>query len=113
MPPRSTPATATRRTRTAGSAKNGPREGADGGHPADSDERAVGAAGSFTGLWALTWLGSSVMGAGAAVQGAFAVGGVMASSGLTLMWWKTRAIANLSPNGGATVPEAGNSASDP
>lgn len=58
---------------------------------ADS-EHVIGAAGGFTGLWALTWLGSSALGATAAVQGGFAVGGVMAASGLTVLWWKNRAL---------------------
>lgn len=53
-------------------------------------EKVVAAAGSFTGLWALTWLGTSAVGASAAVTGGFAVGGVMAGSGLTVLWWKAR-----------------------
>ncbi|HWG90804.1 MAG TPA: hypothetical protein VNZ52_08165, partial [Candidatus Thermoplasmatota archaeon] len=44
----------------------------------------------FTGLWALTWLGAQAMNPSTAIQGGFAVGGVMASSGLTALWWKTR-----------------------
>ena len=58
-------------------------------------ERVLAAAGSFTGLWALTWLGAAGVGAGATVQGGFAVGGVMAGSGLTLLWWKTQALRAL------------------
>lgn len=60
--------------------------------PAARQEKALAAAGTFTGLWALTWLGTTVMSAGAGVQGGFAVGGVMAGSGLTALWWKTRAL---------------------
>lgn len=56
------------------------------------DEKVVAAAGGFTGLWALTWLGTATMGAGAVVQGGFAVGSVMAGSGLTALWWKSRAL---------------------
>ncbi len=59
------------------------------------DDSVLAAAGSFTGLWALTWLGSSVMGAGAAVQGAFATGGVMAGSGLTVLWWRYQAMTAI------------------
>ncbi len=67
--------------------------GESGSGPGDAQrDRVLGAAGSFTGLWALTWLGSSAFGAGATVQGAFAVGGVMGASGLTVLWWKTRAL---------------------
>lgn len=65
--------------------------------PAKRDEKVLGAAGSFTGLWALTWLASTAMGATAGVQGGFAVGGVMAGSGLTVLWWKTRALKALVP----------------
>ena len=57
------------------------------------DERLLAAAGGFTGLWAVTWLGTTVMAAGSVAQGAFGVGSVMAGSGLTALWWKTRALA--------------------
>ena len=60
-----------------------------------SSDRVLAAAGGFTGLWALTWLGAATTGAGAGVQGGFAVGGVMAGSGLTLLWWKTSALRML------------------
>ncbi|HVL49363.1 MAG TPA: hypothetical protein VM889_12455 [Candidatus Thermoplasmatota archaeon] len=63
--------------------------------PMPREEKVLAAAGTFTGLWALTWLGASAGAAGAAIQGGFAVGGVMAASGLTLLWWKTRAIKEL------------------
>lgn len=57
------------------------------------NEKMLAAAGGFTGLWAVTWLGTTVMAAGAGVQGGFAVGGVMAGSGLTALWWKARALS--------------------
>lgn len=56
----------------------------------DEQTKVLAAAGGFTGLWALTWLGSSVMGAGGVATGAFGVGTVMSGSGLTALWWKTR-----------------------
>lgn len=58
-------------------------------------EKLVAAAGSFTGLWALTWLGAGAAPVSAAVTGGLAVGSVMASSGLTLLWWKTRSMHHL------------------
>lgn len=58
-------------------------------------ERVLGAAGSFTGLWALTWLGATAAGAAPALQGGFAVGGVMAGSGLTALWWRVSALKEL------------------
>lgn len=58
-------------------------------------ERMLGAAGSFTGLWALTWLGAAAAGAPPALQGGFAVGGVMASSGLTALWWRVSALKEI------------------
>lgn len=64
-------------------------------HPRPPEDRVLAAAGSFTGLWALTWLGATTAGAAATVQGGFAVGGVMAGSGLTLLWWKTSALRML------------------
>lgn len=64
---------------------------------ADKEEKVLAGAGSFTGLWALTWLASTAMGASASVQGGFAVGGVMAGSGLTVLWWRTRALKSLVP----------------
>lgn len=64
--------------------------------PPTRREKLVSAAGGFTGLWALTWLGATAsMSPSAAVTGGFAVGSVMASSGLTLLWWKTRAMRAL------------------
>lgn len=57
------------------------------------DDKVLAAAGGFTSLWAVTWLGTTVMAAGSVAQGAFAVGGVMAGSGLTALWWKTRAVS--------------------
>lgn len=62
------------------------------GHRPPRDQKVLAAAGGFTGLWALTWLGTSAMAAGAVTQGAFAVGSVMSASGLTALWWKTRAV---------------------
>ena len=57
------------------------------------DDKILAAAGGFTGLWAITWLGASMMGAGgAAAQGAFGVGAVMGGSGLTALWWKARTL---------------------
>ena len=56
------------------------------------DEKVLAAAGGFTGLWAVTWLGTTVMAAGSVAQGAFAVGGVMSASGLTALWWKTQSL---------------------
>lgn len=58
------------------------------------DETLLAAAGGFTGLWALTWLGTSMMAAGSVAQGAFGVGAVMGGSGLTALWWKTRALGH-------------------
>lgn len=58
----------------------------------DKDEKLLAAAGGFTGLWALTWLGTSMMAAGSVAQGAFGVGAVMSGSGLTALWWKTRTV---------------------
>lgn len=58
-------------------------------------ERVLAAAGSFTGLWALTFLGAASAPVSAAVTGGLAVGSVMASSGLTLLWWKARAMSAL------------------
>lgn len=58
-------------------------------------ERVLAAAGGFTGLWALTWLGAASAPVSAAVTGGLAVGSVMASSGLTLLWWKARAMTAL------------------
>jgi hypothetical protein len=60
-----------------------------------ASDHVLAAAGGFTGLWALTWLGAAATGAGGTVQGGFAVGGVMAGSGLTLLWWKTSALRML------------------
>lgn len=69
-------------------------------------DRVLAAAGSFTGLWALTWLGAATTGAGATVQGGFAVGGVMAGSGLTLLWWKTQALRALQQQNAEADAEA-------
>ena len=71
-----------------------------------SSQRVLMAAGSFTGLWALTWLGAAGAGAQGAVQGGFAVGGVMASSGLTVLWWKTRALRALQRQEAEAAAEA-------
>lgn len=62
------------------------------GHHATKQDKVLVAASGFTSLWAITWISSAAMAAGAAAQGGFAVGGVMASSGLAALWWKTRAI---------------------
>lgn len=62
---------------------------------APPSDRLLAAAGGFTGLWALTWLGAATAGVGGPVQGGFAVGGVMAGSGLTVLWWKTQALRML------------------
>ena len=59
---------------------------------APPQEQVLRTAGSFTGLWALTWLGASAAGAGAALQGGLAVGSVMAGSGLTALWWRVSAL---------------------
>lgn len=61
-------------------------------------ERMLATAGSFTGLWALAWMGAGAAAVAPAIQGGFAVGGVMAGSGLTVLWWKTRAIRALHPH---------------
>jgi hypothetical protein len=63
---------------------------------ASTTEKVVAAAGGFTGLWALTWLGTSAVDPSSAVTGGFAVGGVMASSGLTALWWKAQRMRHLS-----------------
>lgn len=52
----------------------------------------IAAAGGFTGLWALTWLGTSMMAAGSVAQGAFGLGAAVSGGGLTALWWKTRAV---------------------
>lgn len=57
-------------------------------------ERTVVAASGFTSLWAIGWLGAQAA-ASTAVAGGFAVGGVMAGSGLTLLWWRTRTLRDL------------------
>ena len=75
-------------------------------------ERLLAAAGSFTGLWALTWLGAATSGAGATVQGGFAVGGVMAGSGLTVLWWKTSALRALQRRDAEADDEAERAAAD-
>lgn len=58
----------------------------------DKTDKMLVSGASFTGLWALAWLGSSMMGAGATAQGAFGAGTVMGASGVTTMWWKMRAL---------------------
>jgi hypothetical protein len=40
-------------------------------------------------LWALTWFTTAAIETAPAVQGGFAVGSVMASSGLALLWSRT------------------------
>lgn len=62
---------------------------------AHREERVMVAASGFTSLWALTWLGASAVSASTAVTGGFAVGGVMAGSGLTMLWWKARRMQAL------------------
>lgn len=59
------------------------------------DEKVVVAASGFTSLWAMGWLSAEAMAVTTAVQGGFAVGGVMASSGLALLWWKTNTLRAL------------------
>lgn len=71
-----------------------------------SSQRVLVAAGSFTSLWALSWLGAAAGGVQGAVQGGFAVGGVMASSGLTVLWWKTRALRALQQQDEEAAAEA-------
>lgn len=63
--------------------------------PEKGRDRVLGAAGSFTGLWALTWLSATAAGAAPALQGGFAIGGVMAGSGLTALWWRVSALKEL------------------
>jgi hypothetical protein len=63
---------------------------------AGTAEKVVAAAGGFTGLWALTWLGASAVDPSTAVTGGFAVGSVMAGSGLTTLWWKAQRMRHLS-----------------
>ena len=59
------------------------------------NERAVVAASGFTSLWALGWLSAEAAAASTAVAGGFAVGGVMAGSGLTVLWWKAQTLREL------------------
>lgn len=59
------------------------------------DEQVVVGASGFTSLWAITWMGAEAMAVNTAVAGGFAVGGVMASSGLALLWWRTRTMRDL------------------
>ena len=59
------------------------------------DDDVVVAASSFTSLWAMGWIGAETLAVSTAMQGGFAVGGVMASSGLALLWWKTRTLREL------------------
>ena len=63
--------------------------------PEQPEERVVVAASGFTSLWALTWLGASAVTASTAVTGGFAVGGVMAGSGLAVLWWKAKRMEAL------------------
>jgi hypothetical protein len=75
-----------------------PRSGAFGSKPKKPEtkqERVVVAASGFTSLWALTWMGAEAMAVNTAIQGGFAVGSVMAGSGLALLWWKTRTMKQL------------------
>lgn len=58
-------------------------------------EKVVVAASGFTSLWALTWMSAEALAVNAALQGGFAVGGVMAGSGLAVLWWKTRTLGKL------------------
>ena len=59
---------------------------------AKKEEKVLAAASGFTGLWALTWLGTSMMAAGSVAQGAFGLGAAASAGGLTALWWKTRAV---------------------
>ena len=59
---------------------------------AAAPEKVVVAASGFTSLWALTWIGTEALPLTGGIQGGFAVGSVMASSGLALLWWKTRTL---------------------
>lgn len=88
-----------------------PRAGAFGSKPKkpaeSSADRVVVAASGFTSLWALTWLGAEALAVDTAIQGGFAVGSVMASSGLALLWWKTRTMKQLqTPDEAAEHAEA-------
>ena len=58
---------------------------------AKKEDKVLAAAGGFTGLWALTWLGTSMMAAGSVAQGAFGLGAAVSGGTLTALWWKTRA----------------------
>jgi hypothetical protein len=62
---------------------------------ASKDEKVVVAASGFTSLWALTWMGAEAMAVNSALQGGFAVGSVMAGSGLAILWWKTKTLRDL------------------
>jgi len=66
---------------------------------AHKEERVLVAASGFTSLWALTWLGASAVTASTAVTGGFAVGGIMAGSGLTALWWKAKRMEALQAQG--------------
>jgi hypothetical protein len=70
-----------------------------GSKPAVS-ERVMVAASGFTSLWAVAWMGAGAMPVSAALQGGLAVGSVMAGSGLTMLWWKTRAMSSLLADAG-------------
>lgn len=59
---------------------------------AGKGDKMLAAAGGFTGLWALTWLGTSMMASGSVAQGAFGLGAAVSGGGLTALWWKTRAV---------------------
>jgi hypothetical protein len=76
-----------------------PREGAAHESPrkpkATAGDKVLVAASGFTSLWALTWLGAEALAVNAAMQGGFAVGGVVASGGLAALWWKTRTMKQL------------------
>ena len=63
--------------------------------PASKDEKVVVAASGFTSLWALSWMGAEALAINTALQGGFAVGSVMAGSGLAVLWWKTRTLRDL------------------
>lgn len=62
---------------------------------AAAQEKVVVAASGFTSLWALTWMSAEALAVNASLQGGFAVGGVMAGSGLAVLWWKTRTVERL------------------
>lgn len=71
---------------------------------ATKEDKLLATAGGFTGLWALTWLGTSIMAAGSVSQGAFGLGAAVSGGGLTALWWKTRAVGQYHSAGDETEP---------